>query len=498
MGERAIFFIAVSSEAQAGDDRESLPEQRRLLDDTAARFGWRVADVIELPGQSRAHYTYAEMADEAAEAGMPDALRLFTHWKRRDFDILAAINTTRLGRDQPILAEVIRRTIDAGARVYTVKDGWIDAQNQRMQIAMSGYSTGAEMDELRRRHEFGMRGRVRKGLPAGLVPGTHVLLRDASGKADRLIVDESKRRLFDDIYDLLTRERVIIRGMEAYLEARGHVRLGERVIDSWLRSLYTWGHSGRRFVAASQRGNWQWVYDPSRTPPAGVEIWRDTHEAVWQGDQAADIRAELDRRQATYGGHYLPYRSYRYSGLLVCANCGSPVAYRVDRDRYRYLRCNRTCGMGILKEAVVNAFMVGFLEQIVAGANVADLVGARPDTSVERRRQLDAEIDQTTAQAAALIRKQSTAPAALFTLYDDELTALAGRLDALERERARLQPPAVRAAQTSEGTIRARGLTWFWSAPEIEQNAILHGLFGRWRMAITNREVAAIVSARSS
>jgi DNA invertase Pin-like site-specific DNA recombinase len=492
-GERAVFFIAVSSEAQAGDDRESLPEQRRALDDAAARFGWRVTDVIEVPGFSRSFYTVREFVEAAALSDLPDALRLFDHWTRRDFDVLAAVNTTRLGRDQSILAEVIRRTIDAGARVYTVKDGWIDAQNQRMHIAMSGYATGAEMDELKRRRDFGIRGRVKRGLPVGEVPGTHLLLREANGRAIRLVVDETKRRLFDDIHHLVTAERVAYLDLESRLVERGHAPMGSGVVYSWLRNVYTYGHSGIGLNDRRGQRGWQWVYDPRVVPPPGVTIYRDTHEAVWSGEPAAVLYAELDRRHALTGLKR-PKLARRYTGLCVCARCGRPMRSMASLNaRYHYLRCVDGCHKGSLPRPVVDAFIAGFIEAIAAGATLDALLRPPADPRPDQAARLDAEIADATAQTRALIRKQATAPAALYSLYDDDLTALAARLDALHAERARLQARAARPVSTPAPDTIQRAAAGFWNATEFTQNATLHMLLGHWRIAADHAGVSGFV-----
>jgi DNA invertase Pin-like site-specific DNA recombinase len=505
MTQRAIFFLAVSTEAQASDDRDSLPEQRRQLDAAAAQFGWRVVDVIALPGQSRSHYTYAEMANEAAAAGMPDALRLFDHWQRRDFDVLAALNTTRLGRDQSILAEVIRRTIDAGATVYTVKDGFIDAQNQRMHIAMSGYATGAEMDEFKRRFQFGMNARVKRGLHPNHIPPTHLALRNGAGRVIAVEVDESKRRLFDDIFDLVVHERLALNRVPAALAERGHPPLNEWAVDRWLHNPYTWGHSFRRAHTAARARNWRWVFDEAQPLPDGVTIFRDTHPAVWTGTQAALLKAELARRIDRSLKRTITTTA-RYSGLCQCGECGRPMNY--DGQHFttlsgavnRYLRCigrhTSTCPNAV-REDQLTADVHRLLEQVEqAGPGVLRPQGAAQEAErrAARLASIAGEIDAAEARARQLIRKQAAAPVSLAGLYDDELTALGAQIDALRAEQARLPAPVVTTPAQLEITarLRAGSAAWFWQQPDATQNQLLAILLGDYRLVVRRRRVVGI------
>lgn len=55
-------------------------------------------------------------------------------------------------------------------------------------------------------------------------------------------------------------------------------------------------------------------------------------------------------------------------------------------------------------------------------------------------------------------------------------------------------PPAPRVTpDQAVRLLREQGNAWFWKLPEVEQNAFLHNLFGRWRIAVTARVVVALV-----
>lgn len=504
---RAVLFLAVSTGAQATDDRESLPEQRRILEAATARFGWRVVDTITVPGFSRSWYTYREFCEAAAADGMPDALRLFEHWQARDFDVLAALNTTRLGRDQSILAEVIRRTIDAGAVVYTEQGGFIDAQSQRMHIAMSGYATGAEMDELRRRHKFGMIARTKRGLPGSQPPATHRLIRDERGRGVQLVVDESKRRLLDDMADLVIRERIALSELSAPLAARGHPVIAGRTLHKWLRTPMTWGHSARFVKERHMTHGWTWVIDERQPVPEGVLLIRDTHEAAWTGEVAEQLKAELLRRNQVSAGNRALSASRLFSGLLVCAECGGGFSYHVaDRATLRgpvthtYLYCAgrkaRTCPAPLVRLPAILPDLCAFMDRVIAAPDVQALfaVAEPADPTPARMVALQAEQEAAENRARALIRKQAQAPAALWAMYDDELRALADQLVTLQSEHLRLAASAQHSQQRDQAASRLRSAdpAWFWSLPEPAQNQLLHALLDRARFVVHDGRIVDV------
>lgn len=498
---RAVFFLAVSTEQQAGEDRESLPEQRRQLDDAAARFGWRVVDVITVPGFSRNWYNVPEFAEAAADAGMPDALRLFDHWRARDFDVLAALNTTRLGREQSILAEMIRRTIDAGAQVYTVKDGFIDAQSQRMHIAMQGYASAVEVDEFKRRYWFGINGRVKRGLPSAGIPATHVLV---SAKPPVVAVDESKRRLFDDIADLVVNHRLGMRRIPAALAERGHPRLQDDAVERWLRNTYSWGHTSLRAEAARRRRDWAWVFDPSVPVPPGVVIYRDTHTPIWTGEQGELLKAELRRRIDQRMGNALN-GARLYTGLCLCGVCGRTMSYdgqnyaTISGDVTRYLRCiswtDNSC-RARARESDLAADLAHLLAEArtlgLAALQAADTQNAEAQRAAKRAA-LERDLAAAELRARQLIQKQASAPAALLSLYDDELTAIGAQITALQLELARTPVVRENGAQARIlAELRSHPAEWFWQQPPATQNRLLAGLLGRQRLVVYNRRIVAV------
>jgi hypothetical protein len=87
-----------------------------------------------------------------------------------------------------------------------------------------------------------------------------------------------------------------------------------------------WGHTARNHNSATSKNGFKygaWIYDESEPIPEGAMMFRNTHPPVWEGELADLIKAELKRRSETVRGHSDPEYTHRFSGLVVCAECGS-------------------------------------------------------------------------------------------------------------------------------------------------------------------------------
>lgn len=501
---RAILFLAVSTLAQAASDRESLPEQERALRETAARLDWRVVDTILIPGLSRRYFTYDEFCAAAEARHILDPRRMFDHWERGDFDVLAAVTFSRLGREQSIVAEVINRTVQqAHARAYAIQGGWIDESNHRPMAAFAGMASATEDDEIRRRYRFGMAARVRKGLHPNRVPSTHIAIRDARGRVLEYVVDESKRRLFDDIWEALVVRRGRIQGMERVLIERGHA-MGRNTVDTWVRNPFIWGHQALSRRRLDRAAGWAWVFDEAVPVPPGVLIVRNTHPAVWTGEQGESIKAELTRRIKTALRRRGPDGAYLFTGLMRCARCGRP--FYATHERYRSGEVNRwycasidntrapRCGNRPVREDALTADLNALLDAV---ERTGALPARRPDQARQRAARaiaLGREIDAATSQADRLIALQMTAPPALLDRYQAQVEAVAVRLDALIAERDRLEAevrPVPGQAQAAE-LLRVGGRAWFWTRPAPEQNQLLAALLGGLHLIVADGRIVDV------
>lgn len=493
--KRAVLLLAVSSGKQAAATKQSLPEQDEKLHELADREGWNVVDTILVPGHSRVYYTYREFAEDALQEGIPTPMRMFDHWAKCDFDVFACSSGDRFGREQSIFAEVVGRTIDAGAVVYTLRDGEINAGNRRMYVSMGGYQAAIEVDELVRRYNFGMNKRAMDGKPlSSRVVFSHRVVRDDAGKALTMVVREEMRPLLADIATLLL-ERVAWTALEQQLLERfGRVADNGKpypryAIYHLLYSATFWGNSARH---APPKARGAWVFDSSVPAPEGVHVHYGTHEAGYTGKTAEDVKAEL-RRRLTLRGSARPDSDYPLSALFACDECGYKLAWTNSNARWRGARCNTAYGLRSYTDArcsqrqhMPESYALDYLRQlvglIVASDDVETALAALSEPApIDETPELERQIGQLEEEGRVLIQKQVRAPAAMSTLYDEQIDVTGKRLAALKSqlELAKLRrPSAHELASQHQTVIDIRNLgEAFWEKPPGEINQALRRVF---------------------
>lgn len=512
---RAILWLAVSDPKQAAKDKESLPDQEARLRALADGEGWDVIDVIRVPGFSRDYYTFREFADDAAQNKpdpISDPLRMFDHWRRQDFDVFACYDGSRFGRDQSIFAEVVNRTIDMDARLYTLRDGWIDATNRRMFVSMAGYAASGELDKLRERRDMGMRGRAKRGLPtSSQTHHAYKVVRDDLGHAVRLEV--VNQAFYDDVWTLLVVDRITWSEMERVLHERfGHTRAdGKRFapghIYQQLHSPTFWGHSARHYVLhpQSHRSNQAWMFDVSQDPPEGVEIYRDTHPAVWQGEKGARAIAEMLRRKTLQPGSQ-PYATHRFAGLLLCDECGYSLTVRIHhykgsvrqamycKSRYGHhyrTECSQT--ISIKYEAIQTA-IDSELHKAYAAGGVDRYFGTLTAGTIDTTDNLRREIAEQTKQLTELLSVPLQSSAAR-TVRDEQAARIDARLAALQHEldRADRNKPREAALDLAQLAEYIKEGETFWEHPDGLINARLHAILGQWRFVVRDGVITGAI-----
>lgn len=496
---RAILWVAVSSEAQAASDRASLEEQERVLAQAAREFGWDVIDTIRVPGFSRSFWTYAEFCAAAKGIGITDPAGMFDHWRKRDFDVLAAVTFSRFAREQSIMAEVVGRTIDAGARVYAAQGGWIDANNRRPMAAMAGLSSATEVDELRRRHKFGMIARVKRGLPTrtGL---THVIVRDERGQPVAAEVNEANRRMFDDLFDLVVHERIPYNQLEKAMAARGHCDVDGLAYrhGRFYRLLHaplTYGHTHYGAGRTGWPAGGPWAYGRGE-PPEGATINWNAVPPVYTGAQAERLIAEL-RRRPLMRGSASPRETHIFTAVFHCAVCGRVMSVTHPRHSDSIIRCKgrhkvpQYCtAINTIRSSAARAYF----ERLITGfvASGGDLVIApepTPDHSSELAR-LDAQIDALLAELDGLITVQGRAHPSTRDRYQTRIDLLGEQLEPLQARRSKIAASVNAAvAQHERRFSAAEALAAvrenMWERPEAELNQLLLWMLGDLRVFVT-------------
>ena len=518
---RAILWCAVSSETQARDEKASLEEQERLLRELADREDWLVTDVLIVPGFSRRFYNYPEFMNAAAANGIDAPEKLYEHWQARDFDVLACRYGSRFAREQSIFSEVVQRTIDIGARIFTLQDGWVDQSSYRMFISMGGYAASKEIDELQQRYQMGMNKRAERGLPVSSAPPlSHRLVRNPeSGKAEKLVLDESKRRLFDDIATLLLGGTPWNEIPVVLFEQHGHANTKGKPYSSeylW-RMLYTpwiWGHAARHYSRKTEpngRKQGIWAFDETAPLPDGVKIWRNTHEPVYTGEQADLIKAELTRRKTLKGraGHGT---SAPFTGLLYCGSCGYRLSFQNDavqssraykciskRSMFRLeSRSNCTTKPRRIKLSIVQEWFTARLAELI---NTGDMSTWLPTASESppppRIDLLETEIADLERRIEGLLLQAvdndgvSSVRNDMLARYGEQLTNLQSALQAAQTQKLETDQRQ-QAVTDTVAAIREMDIEKFWEQEKPVINRMLLTLLGDHRIIVQNGEIQGI------
>jgi len=511
---RTILWIAVSSGRQAEDDKESLPEQKRVLEDLAQQHQWDVIDTILVPGHSRVYYNYREFAEAALEDNIPGPLRMFQHWENQDFDLFACMDGSRFGREQSIFAELVARTIDGGAQLFTVKDGYIHASNRRMYISMAGYSSASEIDELKRRRAMGMRGRAARGLKVSskTLFGYHEI-RDEKGRAIRQEPDPALRHIFDRVAQELL-SGTSWNSLEKTLHERYGIsnpktgKVFSHGFFRWLLSSPTfWGHTAQHFRIHNRRFP-HWAYDETLLPPEGVDLWRHTHPPIYPEPLSSAVQAEIRRRSEVVAGHATGRSTRRFSGLVICGECGAYMGLVVDnKSSYEAMRCNRRyqqdrfiqqeCGQNkSIHTRRIKAFVNQLLEAMLNSANPEALFHTQPNDKelVRTQQRLAAAQEEMDRMVIGMRYISPTNPA--FASFTTQIEEIGQEVQQLQLDLQQLEAQQHKQRQgglrQNVDEIRAMTLDHFWELPEREINQRLHIMLSPYKIVVLNGEVVKL------
>ncbi len=520
MTTRAVIWCAVSTRAQNSPEKISLPQQEEEARLLAQQSGWQIVDILRVPGHSRRYLDFHEVASHAAKEGIDAFNRLKTHWESKDFDVLIVRDGDRFARTQALHAYVTENIIDSGAVIYSLQDGRVDSTNHRLWIAMSGYKAAGEIDRLVKARDDAMTNYAKIGKPiSSRIALSHRILRDEkSGKAIRLEVDERKRRMWDDLAQLIL-EGVAWVEIEIELYKRyGHVN--EAGVPYYPNKMYRlimkpmfWGHMARFHNNKDSLNGFKcgrWVYDEGVPAPEGVLIFRNTHPAVWTGEVADKVKQEIDRRSVHMRGSAHPARSHMMTGLIICGECGSFLATHVDKG-YRAVYCPAAkhraptlpdCrNRGVCNQHKVVDRLNEYLRQMLEAQSADIFADSRADLPSLQRRlaKLDSEIMAIETQVRVAIRKQVSAPEEVQGIFDEEIRKLSEQLKVVREARARQEGETLAAQQNNSvqqialEELTTMTLERFWKKENRFINQTLHRLMGKRRLVMLDHEIVGVV-----
>ncbi|MCC7451684.1 MAG: recombinase family protein [Anaerolineae bacterium] len=518
----------MSTKAQAKDDRDSLEAQERMARAYCEREGWEIVDVLTVPGHSRRYLDFDTLARDARERGIDAFDRLKHLLETHGFDVIVVRDGDRFARTQALHAYIVETIINSGAAIYTLADGRIDEHNFRMSIAMGGYRAAGEIDALVKRRQMGMARRAQRGLPARVPVLSHELIRDPkTGKPIQdspLVVDQSKRRLLDDIANLLL-EGVAwhLLEREAY-ERYGHINpiTGQRYsYTTFYKLLYNpwfWGHSVQNHALPANQAlgaRAAWAYDPGISTPPDVVIYRNTHEPAYTGELAERVKAEMRRRELIRG-RAKPSGPYAFSGLLVCDECNFMMSVQTQRagqggrkTPYTSWTCRThqrvkmawrltSCPQRkVVPDRAVWEYVRLFLEQIYVSGDLvlpehrsgeaARLDSMRKDIQALQGRiekmildKAEADADNVREMYTRLINESGSRLAILQAAYENEV-----RAGQSEDAQTRQQRSAIE-------ELQQRGVQYILQSSPVEINQFMRRLLGKYRLAVREGKIVGL------
>jgi site-specific DNA recombinase len=326
---RYAIWTAVSTARQAAEDKVSLQEQEAKCRQLALAHGWlETAGPYIVPGESRT--AYINLRD--AEAAIPPLADMLDSAKRGEFDILVLYDFTRL---RELLDPVARALASYRVQLYSLAqpveplppdqfDAYSTDTASIIQT-VSGITSRAEINALRRRFRLGMPARVLKKQLHPLGPLPYGYRKPPGREFDRSAVPIPDPEIAPAI---LRAKELFLAGQSLPQIAAELDRMGippRRSGKCWhpdtLRYILTNPfYAGQVYFGKRRRqrdprsGNSHVIF----SEPSKIVSAEGHHQPLWDAATQRLIQQEFKRRGKAYAGR----RACQLSRLLYCSICG--------------------------------------------------------------------------------------------------------------------------------------------------------------------------------
>ena len=511
---RGVSWVAVSSEEQAKADKLSLDEQ------LAQNRAWADANNVDIirefvwDGYSRWEADIVTALEDFAAHKRYQYHELRAMWQAKAFDVLICHEQARLGRSFTLQSWVIENVIRSGASIYRIIGGWIGRTDYAMNIAMGGFSNTTNIESFVAKTQATKDANIQNGIMAqGRVPISHKYIFDDRGKKVQIVVNEKYRQMFLDMATLFL-EGVSLEMIEVLAKERyGHMRSNGKphYLKMYYRFLHNptfWGHTARGYNTkeGSKFSEAQWTYDDTVPPPDYAKIARNTHEPMYTGALAEAVKAELDRRHEIQG-QKRPDRTYRFSGLLVCADCDSQYrvtlgAKYVRKDggysQYVGMQCQRAAkGECQNRQSISFVFLQKYFDAMLrAHIQHNQMTLLTLENNVIDTSPLEAEHARLSKEIDYLIESEINAPnadvraryKAQVAVRTEQVTTLERRIREAQEANTRSETQRRQSAYTMS-ELQSMTLEQFWAQSDTAINQFLHRVVGRRRFIARGKEI---------
>jgi len=373
---RAVIVAAVSTEAQAADERASIPDQLALCRRACADHSWQIVREIEIRGHSRDYLWLDELLEDCPEYG-----ELVDLMRGEQVDVIVCRHYDRLWRTSFLQAQVGALCAQHRVQIYSVLQPQAPVEPERLhrRRGLSGIMellSGALSEEEQRlrieRAQAGVKRRIAEGKPGcWTTPPTGYRLVDGA-----LVVDEKWAAIVRWIYE----QRAEGKGGYSIMMA-----LNERGISSprgkeWSEATISRILRNDTYVGAVSAGDY---HNPN-----------GNHEPIIEDDLWQRVQAVNDQR-------FLRVRSrYALSGLARCGYCDWGMVYTSTRASLR-MRCSHYVSTGG-RACRCNSHAAHLIEEPVLQA-VQEALRDRESWAEAQQKRLESD---GTVQELAMLRQQ--------------------------------------------------------------------------------------------
>jgi DNA invertase Pin-like site-specific DNA recombinase len=328
---RVAILAGVSSDTQAEEDKQSIPDQIKVCRAFIARTpgAYESAGPFIMDGYSRTGYDSLELAIRE----IPPLAACIQAAEHDKYDVLLLDNFDRLG---DLGRNVLVRFSKYKKQIYSVRQSGAlydpstydpsDNDSISMDMGIQQIIQAYRIHKMRRGWKVGMPGRVQQGLPTGNPPTGYTYV---NRKTPPVINDDAP---------------VVLRVKELFLEGMPIAHISRRVgygtstITRWLQNPF---YAGKVFIYRTR------TVVPGTTlrasqPPSTWVMTQGKHKALWGQETVDAIEAEFERRS----GHKARPGPHPLRGLFHCGICGAGMKHvpnKKNSARKPSLVCHKGC-----------------------------------------------------------------------------------------------------------------------------------------------------------
>jgi site-specific DNA recombinase len=467
----AAVYARKSTEQNVSEDARSVTRQVEMARAFAERSDWTTSD----------EYVYIDDAVSGADFLKRDGLtRLLAAAtaKRRVFDVIIAMDESRIGRDQYRTAYVLQQIADAGVQLWYYQEqrqAKLDDATGKFMESVRGFAAEMEREKARARTREPLRRKAAQGYVAGGKVYGYTNVRKGSHTVR--VINEAEAAIVRRIFEMRAAGPGLLKiaktlNAEGVPSPKGDGWSSTAIREMLRRELYrgrvvygktAWADKGGTKVKVDVPAS-EWLV--SEQPELRIipePLWQATHEM-------------MERKRQTYHGLHTPggarpgllngrpesglVSRHLLSGFLRCGICGGNmfVAPRTKRGQvWLYYRCSTNWKRGSARcsnnhgvpyneitQAVIDHFSPRFLTPDVLRRFMEDeQAAATPDAIAAERAGLTADV-----------RRLDTEIQRLVDAVAEGAGSVAPLVDAMKRKQKARDNAAARIVQLDELTVR--------------------------------------------